>query len=81
MSYICLLTETKGKKLNWFCLFLFRTHKILYLQNENDQIVSVVATVEKFYDIIEHVHSTENKHVDYKKILTEVWKYSELRML
>ena len=38
--------------------------------------------VEKFYDIVEpRVHSTENGHVDYKKILAEIWKYSELCML
>ena len=41
----------------------------------------LVATVEKFYDVLERVHSTENGYVDYKKILAEVWKYSELRML
>ena len=32
----------------------------------------LVATVEKFYDVLERVHSTENGHVDYKKILAEV---------
>ena len=31
--------------------------------------------------IVERVHSTENGHVDYKKILAEIWKYSELCML
>ena len=38
----------------------------------------LVATVEKFYDIVEHV---QNEHVGYKKILTEVWKNGELCML
>jgi len=35
----------------------------------------LVATVEKFYDILERVHSTENGHVGYKKTLAEVWNY------
>ena len=30
---------------------------------------------------MERVHSIENGHVDYNKILAEVWKYSELYML
>ena len=32
----------------------------------------VVATVEKFYDILERIHSLENGHVGYKKTLVEV---------
>ena len=33
-----------------------------------------MATAEKFYDILERVHSTENGHVGYKKMLAEVWE-------
>ena len=40
------------------------------LQNEND--TCVVATVEKFYDILERIHSLEYRHVGYKKTLVEV---------
>ena len=32
----------------------------------------VVATVEKFYNILERIHSLENGHVGYKKTLVEV---------
>ena len=45
-------------------------------QNENDTTMfgnyRVVATVEKFYDILERIHSLENRHVGYKKTLVEV---------
>ena len=47
------------------------------LQNENDDTTMfghyrVVATVEKFYDILEHIHSLENGHEGYKNTLVEV---------
>ena len=39
------------------------------IQNENDKALfghhRLVAIVENFYDILEHVHSTENGHVGY----------------
>lgn len=46
------------------------------LQNANDTTMfghyRVVATVEKFYNILERIHSLENGHVGYKKTLAEV---------
>ena len=54
-----------------FCASLHKT----ILQNDNDKTVfghhRIVATAEKFYDILERVHSTEN---GYKKTLAEVWE-------
>ena len=48
-------------------------------QNENVKTAfghhCLTATVEKFYDIVERVHSTENGHVDYKKILGSIIDY------
>ena len=45
-------------------------------QNDNDKTIfghyRVVAMVEKFYDILERIHSLENSHVGYKKTLAEV---------
>ena len=46
------------------------------MQNENDTtmfgLYRVVATVEKFYDILKRVHTLENGHVGYKKTHVEV---------
>ena len=57
-----------------FCASLHKT----ILQNDNDKTAfghhRIVATAEKFYDILERVHSTENGHVGYKKTLAEVWE-------
>ena len=55
------------------------------LQNENDPTIfgqyRVVATVEKFYSILERIHSTENGHVGYKKTLAKVsWMYLCVRV-
>jgi len=33
----------------------------------------IVATVEKFYDILKRIHQTENAHVGYRKTLNEVF--------
>ncbi|KAL5503358.1 hypothetical protein EMCRGX_G010290 [Ephydatia muelleri] len=45
-------------------------------KNENDKTIfghyRVVAMVEKFYDILERIHSLESGHVDYKKTLAEI---------
>ena len=44
-------------------------------QNDNDKTIfghyRVVAIVEKFYDILERIHSLESGHVEYKKTLAE----------
>ena len=69
------MEQTKGKKL---CACPSQNFVIIQM-NENDHYL--FATVEKFYDIVERVHLTENGHVDYKKILAEIWKCSELCML
>ena len=41
-------------------------------QNDNDKTIfghyRVVAMVEKFYDILERIHSLESGHVGYKKL-------------
>eukprot|EP00731_Ephydatia_muelleri_P013704 Em0007g1014a len=47
-------------------------------KNDNDKTIfghyHVVAMVEKFYDILERIHSLESGHVGYKKSLAEVQK-------
>ena len=74
-NVLCLPAKQRVRNDGFLCL---SSQKYITELDDNDKTVfghhRIVATADKFYDILERVHSTENGHVGYKKMLAEVWE-------